>query len=219
MLQCTNVVHRGPGDPSSGASRFDRGANHSFIQSVRNHRHANLLQKDQTQTAVADLLVVAHQLEVAHRAQRGSMSRQTGLPIQGLDALHRLRRKPAEPSRQFRSNKRAGGYRFAVQPLTVAEARLDRVSKGVPEVEQGALPGFALVRGNDLSLVGAGTMDGVGESLRVPRQQPVEVRFQPGKELRITNQAGWLIAVFPPTDESTWESSVVGIWMKGMPRW
>ena len=31
--------------------------------------------------------------------------------------------------------------------------------------------------------------------------------------------SGWLIAVFPPTEESTWASSVVGTWMWGMPRW
>ena len=30
---------------------------------------------------------------------------------------------------------------------------------------------------------------------------------------------GWLIAVLPPTEESTCESSVVDTWMKGMPRW
>jgi hypothetical protein len=30
---------------------------------------------------------------------------------------------------------------------------------------------------------------------------------------------GWLIPVLPPTEESTCDSSVVGIWMKGTPRW
>jgi hypothetical protein len=31
--------------------------------------------------------------------------------------------------------------------------------------------------------------------------------------------SGWLTPVLPPTDESTWESRVVGTWMKSMPRW
>ncbi len=31
--------------------------------------------------------------------------------------------------------------------------------------------------------------------------------------------SGWLMPVLPPTDESTWASSVVGTWMKSMPRW
>ena len=30
---------------------------------------------------------------------------------------------------------------------------------------------------------------------------------------------GWLIAVLPPTEESTWDNSVVGTWINLIPRW
>ena len=75
--------------------------------------------------------------------------------MQRLDAGDVLRVDPAEQAREFRRHHRASGNGFAVQPIAVTHAGLDRMAERVAEVQQRTLALFGLVGRDDLGLVRA----------------------------------------------------------------
>ena len=84
------------------------------------------------------LLVDAHQLQVALGAEAGPTHRQARALRSAPSGAARRRRRPAQPLRQLRRHHHAAAHGLAVQPLAVAQARLDRVAEGVAEIEDGA---------------------------------------------------------------------------------
>ncbi len=84
-------------------------------------------------------------------------------------------RQPPVARRELGGQHDAGGDRFAVQHVSVAEPGLDRVPEGMSEVEERTAALFAFILGDDRGLDLAGAPDRVSERFRLAREQ----RFDP----------------------------------------
>ena len=62
----------------------------------------------------------------------------------------------------MRSHHQAAAHRFAMQPLSVAQSRLDRVAKGVAKIEDGSQTRLPLILPHHPSLDFATALNRVG---------------------------------------------------------
>ncbi len=76
-----------------------------------------------------------------------------------------------------------------MQPLAVAQARLDRVAEGVTVVQDGAQARLLLVLADHPGLDLARAAHGVDQRFAVARQQLVQVGFEPGEEFGVGDRA------------------------------
>ncbi len=76
-----------------------------------------------------------------------------------------------------------------MQPVSIAHARFDRVTKSVAQIQQGALAAFALVRRDHFGLVLATARDRILQRGGIACQQPVDVLLQPFEEGQVADQA------------------------------
>ena len=75
-----------------------------------------------------------------------------------------------------------------MQPFAIAHAGLDRVTKGVAQVEQCSLTVFMLISHHDLSLILARPVNDVRQRFRFARQHPFKIRLNPFKKGQIADQ-------------------------------
>ena len=84
----------------------------------------------------------------------------------------------------------ADGHGFAVQQIRrVAIGGLERMTECVPEIEQGSDARLTLVFGHDGSFRTATGRHSMGDRSRVQRQDRLAMLFEPGKKVRIIDQA------------------------------
>ena len=77
---------------------------------------------------------------------------------------------------------------LAVQPFAIAQARFNRVAKGVTKIQDGPQARFALVLTDDPGLDLATALNGVGQRGRVFGQQRLKVDFQPAEKRHVGNR-------------------------------
>ena len=63
------------------------------------------------------------------------------------------------------------------------------MAKRVPEIEPGANPGFALVLHHNLGLDFTRAPDRMGQRRCIPRQQSVQIGFQPDQKFHVVDKA------------------------------
>src|SRR5216683_1302329 len=185
---------------------------------------ADGLQQHEAHAAACDLLVQRHQLEEPLGAERGPGDRQAGPAQQRAHAMNIRWGNQASASRQLRGHHHSRGDRLAVQPRAVPGARFDGVAEGMAEIEQAAHAGFALVGGDHARLQLATAPHRVDEGTALPGEQRVDAFFEPFHKPKVQCPSmflpwTWLMAVLPPTEESTCARSVVGTCSKATPRW
>jgi len=141
--------------------RVERLRERRFVKVGGEHAPAELaLEQNQPELPVRRLLVDGHELlERLH----GHALRDVHRKVELLEQVQGPRRDalvdPPEPQRHVRRHHRPHGNRLAVKPLAVPDARLDRVSERVPQVERRANASFPLVQRHHLRFVHAGSLD------------------------------------------------------------
>ena len=152
------------------------------------HGLAQTIQQNKAQCPVPGLLVHAHELDVAIGRPGRTTGGQPGCTNNVLYPVHGIRLQHAKEERQVGRDHHARRYRFAMQPLAVAQPCFDGVAEGVAEVEQRALALLALVGASGPVLFGwlavsllLSTIVAVVYSYRVwrddPDRQPADVRM------------------------------------------
>ena len=85
------------------------------------------------------------------------------------------------------------------QNLVVGGHRLKRMAECMAKIEQGAVVfRFALICRDDLSLGAHGMLNGLHKCVRFPREDLGRVRFTPGEEVRVVDQAVFRSIAMPP---------------------
>ncbi len=124
-------------------------------------------------------------MRIQHR-RHGGQARRLNQPCEALDKgdVH-----PAQQLREPGRHHHAAAHRFAVQPRAVSHTGLDGVTEGVPEVQDGAQPGFTLVLPYHPGLDLAAAFDRVGQSTGISRGERFHVPLDPVEEGHVGNRA------------------------------
>src|SRR4051794_28230845 len=170
---------------------FEKIANQCGFDIWRDHGAAYGLEQDESQLAALDLLVLRHQrqqrvgagqaflrkagdvLQPRRQADRGKMM---------LDARSSAVRNHPKLGGKLRCQHHAHGNALAMEQAVGKPGRgFQRMAKGVAEIEQRALAGFALVARDDRGLGAAGGGDGMLARGATGKDVGV-VGFEPAKE-------------------------------------
>ena len=170
--------------------RVQRLGEHPRVEVGGEHAPAEVaLEQNQPELPVRGFLVHGHELlERLHGHALRDVRRQIELLQQVQGAPRDALVDPPEPLGHVRRHHHPHGNSLTVKPLAVPDARLDRVSERVPQVERRADASFLLVQRHHLGFVHAGSLDGFYHDVSVARHERVDVALLPLEKVGVANQ-------------------------------
>src|SRR3989339_1269672 len=150
---------------------------------------AQCLQEYEAQLTIDYFFVETHQLQVLIRAQMGGNYRQSGTLKDLSYPAYILITNPSQTLRQICSHDRTGCNCFTMQPHTISHTVFNRMTKGMPKIQQSAFATFTFVITHDFSLVFTAACNGILQRLDISCQQFFHIGFQPFQKRQVTYQA------------------------------